>query len=120
MLYSRAIRCCDWCHRACNHCLYLLLAFIYVIPSTAPAKVGHFLFSRLSSIQGFSSIVSIVAPGTRQQSSVGTLHLLDESARGLEKDDSARFTMPEYEDEPVRFKCSEFQTPISMKRADIF
>jgi hypothetical protein len=84
--------------------------------STEPTQVH----SRLSSIQGFSSIVSTPAPGTRQQSSVGTLLLLDESARGLEKDDSARFTMPEYEDEPVRFKCSEFQTPISMKRADMF
>src|SRR5215212_1893504 len=98
----------------------ILLGLIDVDPSTVPAKVGHFLFSRLSSIQGFSSIVSIVAPGTRQQSSVGTLLLFDESARGLEKDDSARFTMPEDEDEPVRFKCSEFQTPISMKRADMF
>jgi hypothetical protein len=98
----------------------ILLGLIDVDPSTELAKVGRVLFSRLSSIQGFSSIVSTPAPGTRQQSSVGTLLLLDESARGLEKDDSARFTMPEYEDEPVRFKCSEFQTPISMKRADMF
>jgi hypothetical protein len=70
----------------------ILLGLIDVDPSTELAKVGRVLFSRLSSIQGFSSIVSTPAPGTRQQSSVGTLLLLDESARGLEKDDSARFT----------------------------
>ena len=35
----------------------ILLGLIDVIPSTVPAKVGHVLFSRLSSNQGSSSIV---------------------------------------------------------------
>ena len=51
----------------------IALGLINVDPSTELAKVGRVLFSRLSSIQGFSSIVSTPAPGTRQQSSVGTL-----------------------------------------------
>lgn len=50
----------------------------------------------------------------------GNVLQFDESAGGLERDESATFIVPEGEDERIRFECGEFQTPISTKRIDFF